>query len=476
MTTVKASLTLPVEPRMRNRRHGARGWLLGPALLLACQDPAAADPAEATDSSSGDGSGTSDDAAPDVPAGCGNGIVEDGEACDLGFANAVDGACTPACALPRCGDGLPAPGEACDEGEANGGPTCSEACTRPTRLRWSTTVGGSAHGWDLAVAMVPVAEQAVVAALSIAGDPSQVVLERREADGTRTWSTTLVGLRYYGLSAHLVAAPDQGVLLSIFADEAGVPLSERVELRRVDASGTTQWRHVVGAGASGRPITGRVTTAGDAVVLTTVLEAGQNQFQTLVTRLDHDGHVQHERMVAASLRTTAGAPDGGLFAHGSNALLRLDADDVLAWSVPAFAQGSAVLTVDHEGQPLLARRDASGARLLQAFTAQGRLRWQAPLELSPRALAVGPGGTIAVAGRADAVPAALPTNLDLAVETFDAAGAHRWLERVDGPGYGEDAAEAVAITPDEAIWAGGSMSVPFESRDAWLGRFEEDPR
>lgn len=465
---------------MRIPSQGAWALLLVPALSLACQDHpplAAAGPDETTGSSSGE-EGSSDAPVVDVPPGCGNGLVEGDEECDLGFANADDGACTSACAVPRCGDGLLAEDEACDEGEANGSTTCSAACTRPTRLRWSTTVGAGTHGYDLAVAMAPIAEGSVVVALYVDGEPPQAVIERYDADGSRAWSTPLVSepLRHYPLSSTLVATTDGGTLLSIFADVADVVGSERVVLRRLDAAGRSSWSHEVVADELGRPVGGQVTLAGETVVLVVLLELVGGELDTLVTRLDGAGQVLHERVVDESLRIVAGAPDGGFFAHGGNHLSSFDADDVLRWSVPAPAQGTPALAVHGEGQPLLARRDPDDTRHLTAFTADGRPRWDARLELDPWALAVGPGGMLAVTGRADAVPSGLPTNLDLGIEALDAAGRHLWLERVDGPAHGEDAGQTVSLTADGALWVGGDVSVPFEEHDAWIGRFEEDPR
>ncbi|MBK8265266.1 MAG: hypothetical protein IPK80_28545 [Nannocystis sp.] len=58
---------------------------------------------------------------------CGDGIVQEGEACDEGAENGDDRGCTASCALNVCGDGLVHAGvEGCDEGEAN---AASGACT-----------------------------------------------------------------------------------------------------------------------------------------------------------------------------------------------------------------------------------------------------------------------------------------------------------------------------------------------------------
>jgi hypothetical protein len=469
-------------PRMRRPRRAARhtrSWLVASVLLLGCRDPepAAPDPGEPGGSSGDETSSSGGDDAPlEIPAGCGNGILETDEECDLAFANATDGACTPECTVPRCGDGHLGGDEACDEGADNGGPTCSDHCTRPTRLRWSTLVAGSAHGYDLGVAMVPVALRSAVSVRFMEEeDPYQVVIERYEPDGARPWSTTLSGpLRYYGLGASLVpAVTDDGVLLALFADEAEVEGSGRIELLRLSTAGELRWDHTIRTSVQGTPLAGQVTMAGEQVVFTALMDVGAGPYQTFIVRLDDDGHVLGERFVPHNVRSVVGAADGGLFAHGNGRLVAFDADDELRWdiSMPADALS---LAVDGQGRLLVARRESSGERVLEARAATGELVWDAALEVSPRALAVGRGDVIAVAGDTPAEPMELPSNTNLAVEVFAADGARQWLDVVDGPGHGEDAAQAVAIAGDGAIWVNGSVAVPFEERDVWIGRFEEE--
>jgi hypothetical protein len=66
--------------------------------------------------------GEGDAMGPDVviPPGCGNGVIDEGEACDDGDdnGNAPD-ACRPDCTLPACGDGIVDSDEACDDGDEN---------------------------------------------------------------------------------------------------------------------------------------------------------------------------------------------------------------------------------------------------------------------------------------------------------------------------------------------------------------------
>lgn len=66
------------------------------------------------DANSGDSSG-------EVPPSCGNGFVEEGEACDDGPGNGDDQACTASCQAAACGDGhvQMSNQEDCDEGQLN---------------------------------------------------------------------------------------------------------------------------------------------------------------------------------------------------------------------------------------------------------------------------------------------------------------------------------------------------------------------
>lgn len=71
----------------------------------------------------------SDDDAFVHPTGCGNGFVDDGEACDDGVAmSATDpDACRPGCIAPRCGDSIQDSNEECDNGTSNSN-TVVDAC------------------------------------------------------------------------------------------------------------------------------------------------------------------------------------------------------------------------------------------------------------------------------------------------------------------------------------------------------------
>jgi cysteine-rich repeat protein len=68
---------------------------------------------------------TSDTTGP--PPGCGDGAVDDGEACDDGNDDNTD-TCLDTCVSASCGDGFVGPGEACDDGNMVDDDECSNAC------------------------------------------------------------------------------------------------------------------------------------------------------------------------------------------------------------------------------------------------------------------------------------------------------------------------------------------------------------
>jgi cysteine-rich repeat protein len=71
------------------------------------------------------GDGDGDDPSPD----CGDGVVQAGEACDLGPANANDGPCTSNCHIASCGDGFVYEGvEECDDGNPANTDDCVQGC------------------------------------------------------------------------------------------------------------------------------------------------------------------------------------------------------------------------------------------------------------------------------------------------------------------------------------------------------------
>ena len=61
---------------------------------------------------------------------CGDGIVQEPEACDHGSNNndRTSNRCRTDCTLPRCGDGVTDDGETCDDGNSIGADGCAPGC------------------------------------------------------------------------------------------------------------------------------------------------------------------------------------------------------------------------------------------------------------------------------------------------------------------------------------------------------------
>jgi cysteine-rich repeat protein len=59
---------------------------------------------------------------------CGDGNVCPPEECDEGAANSPTGTCTPMCKKPRCGDGFVQAKEECDDGNTKSGDGCDSKC------------------------------------------------------------------------------------------------------------------------------------------------------------------------------------------------------------------------------------------------------------------------------------------------------------------------------------------------------------
>lgn len=105
-------------------RQHQLGWLLAACLTSACTsiDWGSYQVAPPTEDGGG---GTGGTPAPPV---CGNGVVEDGEACDDGNTDSGDGCAADCARVELCGNGDLDPGEVCDDGNTDPGDGCRADC------------------------------------------------------------------------------------------------------------------------------------------------------------------------------------------------------------------------------------------------------------------------------------------------------------------------------------------------------------
>jgi cysteine-rich repeat protein len=73
---------------------------------------------------------TPGECSPSAEPGCGDGVLDSGEACDNGEQNSdtAPDACRTDCTSPSCGDGVVDTGEQCDDGGTDPGDGCDASC------------------------------------------------------------------------------------------------------------------------------------------------------------------------------------------------------------------------------------------------------------------------------------------------------------------------------------------------------------
>ena len=97
-------------------------------------DPTAGDgDGDETGSEDGDGDPSGDGDGDPGSGSCGDGVVDEGEECDLGDMNSDSGQCTSNCHIASCGDGLVYEGfEECDDGNGLNTDDCVDGCALAT--------------------------------------------------------------------------------------------------------------------------------------------------------------------------------------------------------------------------------------------------------------------------------------------------------------------------------------------------------
>lgn len=216
---------------------------------------------------------------------CGDGVVDDDEACDLGLGNEASRACTPACTDAVCGDGVRSLDEACDDGNVIDGDGCDGSCRDERAPAWSAVLDGRALQDESFVALERFADTTVVL--------------HHTADEWQEWASSLVA---YG--------PDG-----------------------------QRWSR-----AHGSPEAGRfdALALGDAMVIAVGRRGVVPQWQGAIATYSHAGQAIGESLLPQTehLSAVAVAPNGDLFLGGTT--VNEDSDrwfgryaldtDTLVWS------------------------------------------------------------------------------------------------------------------------------------------------
>lgn len=483
------------------RRHLASLAVLG-GLVLGC-DPALA-PADAV----------SREASREGPA-CGNGRVEQGEACDLGFANAPQGPCREDCSAPRCGDGIPDEGERCDDGNDDDHDGCRNDCQPPLRSVWVRAPRGGERA-EIARGLALSAEGGAVIVgrgQAATGVPVRAWLAGYAPDGESRWARWLPEDPVWDeATAEAIAIDPTGDLWVTGyvrvepEDEDDNGEEDDLWVVRCSPEGTPRWSFIDDFGGhDDRGLAIAVDPGGAVVAGHTVIDAHDRD--GLVLAFDGEGQRRWSwrydgpARAIDDARAVAVAADGGVVVGGGGDdlthwwLTKLDAEGLpLGTSRIAGAVGAWVsaLAIDPGGdvwvagtevlaapdpfddrtwhtQPFLARLDAAaGLRWLRAEPPEGAVRREA------RGLTLEPDGGATLVGT-DPIPTTIcsPT----------LCPGRPWLARYAGDGTRRYFAipehvvmgqgRAVARDGDGALWLVGSRRLVFSEADAWLGRYRE---
>lgn len=447
---------------------------------------------------------------------CGNGVVEDGEACDLGFGNAPEGLCRSDCQAPRCGDGRPDEGEGCDDGNEDDDDACRRDCQRPLRSTWvRAPVGGERPAVALGLALDPEGGAVVVGQGQAGpGAPLRAWLARYGPDGEARWTRTLpegdADLPAWA-TARAVAVDPAGDLW-VTGEVHGQAHDDDVWVARCDPEGTPRWSVTLDVwGHRDRGLA--LALYGEGVVVAGEALREAHDRDGLVLAFDGDGERRwtwrHDGPAGAldDARAVAVTPDGGVVVGGGEDdltawwLSKLDdtgfpigvsrtRGEVGAWvsavAVDAtgdlWVTGTEVLAAPEpwdastwHTQPWLARLDpAAGVRWRVSEpprTATRREAFAVVLDVDGG----GAGGATMVG--TDPIPSSMCTSTycpgRLWLAAYDRDGVRRYHATPDENVQGEG--RAAVRDREGLLWLAGSRRLVFAEADAWLGRYRELP-
>ena len=298
---------------------------------------------------------------------------------------------------------------------------------------------------------------------------------------------------FYGESSFFsgITLGDDGSLTA-----AGAKFSEAsgwdIWVVHLDANGDVQWEDLVGEAGEDQAVG---VTAGPTVAGYVMNDDGTTD--AWVRRYEADGqprwtHTHDGAAASFDVATEVSADGDGVLVVGyeTNAnddtdlwLRSLDADGQARWtSYFAGAAGGGdrgqAVAIDERG-PIAVGSSTVAGRTIDAwigrFDAGGTLTWfdehDGPASLGDAAtdVAIGPGGSVAIAGYEffDA------EKWDGCVRLLSAGGDTRWTHRFRGELGEDDVASSIAFGPEGDVYVAGSTSVGPQTPAIWLRRIAE---
>jgi cysteine-rich repeat protein len=431
---------------------------------------------------------------------CGNGLIEAGEACDLGIGNEVGRRCTARCAEPRCGDGELDVSEACDDGNLVDRDGCSAACIDEHVPRWIGTfdTGAAAGEAFAAVALTPEGPVAVGYAAR-EWNASAPAVAGFDHEGEPRFHDLLWSGPGLGTANAVAAISDDGGGVIVAGTVADLDGRLRPMVWRYEADGTRRYGVELELSAPVGTVTAVAPISADRALVAGIHDPFMGAETGWIGELDpRDGtlawHVALEggrRVVDMTL-----APEGHLVAVGylGNISPRIwigafELDGSPRWihdqpplndgmpnqatSVAVAADGSIYAT----GQVAVGWvEESSGYDLdlwVGAFEADGTPRWSRVEAGAARQYDIGSDVVLDAEGRPLVVGTLQTQTLltssfwdrDAWLRQYDAAGETLWTWTYDGPLRNTDSGAAVALTDDGALVLVGDTSVRRRGQD-----------
>jgi cysteine-rich repeat protein len=424
----------------------------------------AADPSTDTQGSGATSIGEASESSADSgvgPATCGNGIEEEGEACDDGDRVQADG-CNDDCVLSGTllwshsqangrGGTDQARGIAADDeddayvaGSVHTAATTTDAWLRrydaPGGIEWTQTVDGAAMGDDIAYAVARDGGALFFAGQRVDGGTLDTWLARYDLAGNQAWAVTYDG----GIGANDVAF---GVVVTpgdevVIAGHTGVmDQGNDVLVRKYSAAGDPVWTSTYGGAAAGNDRGYAIAADPDANLVVTGWETTGGMLDLWVRKYGPGG--------------------GELWTRGYAGMAGLD-DQGFGVAVDAVTRDIVVVGV--EGMAT-----TTGRSFLRKYDLDGNEMWTLSGDGSTgegaswRAVAIGVGGVIAVVGSETVAGADR-----IVVSKFAADSSPLWttVEDAAGPAV----AYAVAYVGD-GLYVAGTVDKGVDGVDTWVGRF-----
>lgn len=438
---------------------------------------------DASPASSG-ATGTSNDSTGTSPADpeCGNGLLESGEACDLGFANRDDGRCTSSCAWARCGDGHVGPGEDCDE---PGTGRCTETCTVSSDVLWMHYVNGTADDDDEALEVQLGDDQRIYATgWLMHAEGTAAWLGAFEGDGSLRYEHAMpVGDCSWTRRNRLLVTPLGEVFFAVSSCQGDTTLTQ------ILPDGTRGWSTELQTQSEISGALGGMDFHDGSIVASYFEVEGERRLGWIDRA---DGTLQREVSIEEELRDLEVAPDGTIVGLGRTHLAVYETDGTLSWrktvrSIDYNPTFNHSLALDGNDSIVLAR-DAQDADtrgpIIERYDFDGtRLKWRTLLEEVPvpndwvdvGRVTLGADGTAHVALQVPAEPGRPQSDTDALFLAYDRSLELRWSLRHRGSAGASDAGSDVVPVTDSELIVVGRESRALRGMDVFVGRLRTPP-